>query len=103
MTAPGFDDWLAITQLKARYCRLLDTKDWDGWAALFTDDVVVDTTASGGPRMEGREAFVGSVRRSLAEARTAHHVHSPEVAVDGDTATATWAMATGWCGRTAAR
>jgi len=27
-----------IKQLKARYFRLLDTKDWDGFADLFTDD-----------------------------------------------------------------
>ena len=36
MAAPGFADWLAIADLKARYCRLLDSKDWDGFAALFT-------------------------------------------------------------------
>ena len=27
-----------IKQLKARYFRLLDTKDWDAFAELFTDD-----------------------------------------------------------------
>jgi hypothetical protein len=27
----------AIKQLKARYCRLLDTKDWQGWRSLFAD------------------------------------------------------------------
>jgi hypothetical protein len=29
----------AIRRLKARYCRFLDTKDWDGYRQLFTDDV----------------------------------------------------------------
>ena len=29
-----------IKQLKARYFRLMDTKDWDAWRELFTDDCV---------------------------------------------------------------
>ena len=27
----------AIKQLKARYCRYLDTKQWDDWRQLFTE------------------------------------------------------------------
>ena len=27
-----------IKQLKARYFRLMDTKDWAAWKDLFTDD-----------------------------------------------------------------
>lgn len=88
----GFDDWLAIATLKARYCRFLDTKDWDGYAALFTDDVVIDTTGSGGPLMQGRTAAVSAIRASLDTAVTVHHVHSPEIAVDGDAASGIWAM-----------
>ncbi len=38
---PLSDDIEAIKQLKARYCRFLDTKDIDAWRALFVDDVVV--------------------------------------------------------------
>ncbi len=85
-------DWRAIATLKARYCRLLDEKDWDGFAALFTEDVVIDTTASGGPRFEGAVQAVGSIRRSLEAARTVHHVHMPEIEIDGDEARAVWAM-----------
>ena len=89
---PAFADWLAIANLKARYCRFLDTKDWAAYAALFTDDVVIDTTGSGGPRMEGREAALASIRASLDTAKTVHHVHSPEIEIDGDGAHAVWAM-----------
>lgn len=92
MTAPGFEDWLAICNLKARYCRCLDTKDWDGYAALFTHDLVLDTTASGGARIEGRDAVVTYVRSSIGQAITTHHVHPPEIEVDGDDATGIWAM-----------
>ena len=44
----GVDDIEAIKQLKARYFRTMDTKDWAAMQLVFTDDVVVDTTASGG-------------------------------------------------------
>jgi hypothetical protein len=33
----------AIRELKARYFRLMDTKDWSGWKALFTPDLVAKT------------------------------------------------------------
>lgn len=93
MSAPSFTDWLAITELKARYCRYLDTKDWAGYAACFTDDAVLDTTGSGGARIEGRDALVAYVRSSISEDTiTTHHVHAPEISVEGDTATAIWAM-----------
>ena len=44
----------AIKQLKARYCRLLDTKDWAAWRDLFTDDFVSDTSQVGGKMVRGR-------------------------------------------------
>ena len=90
--APGFADWLAITELKARYCRLLDAKDWEGWAQLFTEDFHQDVTGSGGGVFAGRDAAVAATRDSIETAKTAHQVHSPEIVVDGDTATAIWAM-----------
>lgn len=89
---PDFADWLAICELKARYCRCLDTKDWDGYAAVFTEDLVLDTTGSGGYRIEGRDAAVAAVRGSVEAAITTHHVHSPEIRVNGDEGTGVWAM-----------
>lgn len=92
MTEPTFADWLAICNVKARYCRLLDTKDWGAWGDLFTEDCVLDTTDSGGPVYNGRAEIVGGVSTSLEAAQTAHQVHSPEVTIAGDTASAVWAM-----------
>ena len=89
---PDFADWIAICNLKAAYCRLLDTKDWAGWGALFTEDCVMDTRPSGGTLVEGRTAFVEMVSRSLADAKTAHQVHAPEITIDGDHAKVIWAM-----------
>ena len=91
--APNFSDWLAITELKARYCRCLDTKDWAGYAAVYTEDAVLDTTGSGGARVAGRGALVAYVRSSISDDTiTTHHVHAPEIAVEGDEASAVWAM-----------
>ena len=87
-----FEDWLAICNVKARYCRLLDTKDWAEWQALFTGDIVLDTSAAGGPRIEGAVAAVAAVRGSIAQAITTHYVHTPDITVDGNKATAIWAM-----------
>jgi hypothetical protein len=42
------DDVEAIKQLKARYFRTMDTKDWAAMRGVFTDDVVMDTTEAGG-------------------------------------------------------
>ena len=37
-----------IKQLKARYCRYLDTKDWAAWRTIFADDFLSDTSQAGG-------------------------------------------------------
>lgn len=89
-----FNDWLAICETKARYCRCMDTKDWAGYAAVYTEDVVLDTTPAGGYRIEGRDAAVRAVRGSIENAKTAHHVHNPEMtfAADGQSADVIWAM-----------
>ncbi|MGQ3177380.1 MAG: nuclear transport factor 2 family protein [Blastomonas fulva] len=93
MTSPAFSDWLDICNLKARYCRCLDTKDWRGYAEVFADDAVLDTSPSGGLTVVGRDALVAYVRSSISEDTiTTHHIHAPEIAIDGDTATGIWSM-----------
>ena len=85
----------AIRQLKARYFRTLDQKDWEGYRAVFTDDVVVDTTDDTGPGTEvrGGDAYVAWLVPILADAITVHHGHMGEVAILGpDTARGVWSM-----------
>ena len=87
------DDIEAIKQLKARYCRLLDTKDWDALRQVFTDDVVVDSTASGGQVITGAATFLAFISSNLAERVTVHHCHTPEITLASPTsATGIWAM-----------
>lgn len=85
---------LAITQVKARYCRLLDTKDWAAYAQLFTDDFELDVSeGSSLPVIRGRDAALAQIRKSIGDARTAHQVHTPEIEFVGDDeARVIWAM-----------
>lgn len=85
---------LAISQVKARYCRFLDTKDWDGYAGLFTEDFELDVSAGTSlPVIRGRQAALAQIRSSIGTARTAHQVHSPEIEFkNGDEAAVIWAM-----------
>ena len=86
-------DRIAIGELKARYCRLLDTKQWDAWRDLFTPDYELDISAETGlPPIRGRDAALEQVLGHIRAATTVHQVHSPEIRVDGDEAHVIWAM-----------
>jgi SnoaL-like domain len=83
-----------LGEAKARYCRLMDTKNWADLAALLTEDLVFDLT-DGHPEaapIVGRDAVLEAVRASVEDARTVHHVHSPEFELDGDEARVVWAV-----------
>ena len=87
------DDIEAIKQLKARYFRTMDTKDWAGMRAVFADDVVMDTTDSGGGIVTGADEFMVFLEQVLADATTVHHGHMPEIELTSPTtATGIWAM-----------
>lgn len=87
------DDIRAIEQLKARYFRTMDTKDWAGMRVVFTDSVVVDTTESGGGLISGADEFMAFLRDTLADVLTVHHGHTPEIELtSATTATGVWAM-----------
>ena len=82
----------AIKQLKARYFRLMDTKQWDDWGMVFTADVVMEVPEVGMVN-NGRDEVVQTVSSALEKARSAHHGHMPEIEITGpDTATGIWAM-----------
>ena len=87
------DDIEAIKQLKARYFRLMDVKDWDGMREVFADDVYIDTTDSGGRVVQGADDFMAGLRSLLADVVTVHHGHMPEIELTSDTtATGIWAL-----------
>ncbi|MDL4817291.1 nuclear transport factor 2 family protein [Actinomadura opuntiae] len=87
------NDLEAIKQLKARYCRTMDTKDWDAMRQVFADDAVIDTTASGGGTVTGAEEFMTFLREALADVVSVHHCHTPEITLTSpSTAAGIWAM-----------
>ena len=82
-----------IKQLKARYFRTMDGKDWKGMRQVFADDVVMDTTESGGNVIEGADAFLDFLEPTLRDTITVHHGHMPEIEITSDTsARGVWAL-----------
>lgn len=91
MDADDLVTFRQLEELKYRYVRALDTKDWDLFASCFTDDA----SAHYGERLDfnGPEEIVGYMRENLGPTMiTVHQVHQPELAVDGDDATGTWGL-----------
>jgi hypothetical protein len=80
----------AIKQLKARYFRFYDTKQWERWRSLFTDDCRFDGTSR---VYTSPDEFVAGTRERLGDAMTIHQGHMPEIAITGaDSARGIWAM-----------
>lgn len=87
------NDIEAIKQLKARYFRTMDTKDWRSMRLVFTDDAVIDTVDSGGPVISGADAFMAYLEPTLTGVVTVHHGHMPEIDITSEvSATGIWAM-----------
>lgn len=81
-----------IRKLKARYFRLMDTKQWDELATLFAPDLQV-LSPSGEVWLSGGGAFAGSLRSSLERAVSCHQGFTAEIEIlDAHTATGIWAM-----------
>lgn len=79
-------DKLEIQEQLARYARGLDTRDWELWKSVFTEDATIDYSRSGvniGGRDEVAE-FLADAFTSIAWAT--HHVTNVEIDLDGDRA-----------------
>ena len=78
------DDIEAIKQLKARYFRTMDTKDWEGMRDVFSPDVHIDTSIDGGGVIDGADTFIDFIRETLNDVTTVHHGHMPEIELTSD-------------------
>ena len=84
-----------IRELKARYCRLADTKQWKEVAALFTEDAVMRFYGvDGGLRNEVTAAeFAATIGARVGAGQPVHHVFSHEIRfTSATTAEGVWAM-----------
>jgi 3-hydroxyisobutyrate dehydrogenase-like beta-hydroxyacid dehydrogenase len=93
-TAQMLWDIEQIKQLKARYFRLIDTKQWDAFRDLFTEDCRHLLPSEAGPqRYQLGEVYLESISTVLADAMTVHHGHMPEIRLLSETeAEGTWSM-----------
>jgi uncharacterized protein (TIGR02246 family) len=81
-----------IRALKAKYCRCVDTKDWEGFATIFTEDLVIDFGESTS-HPQSKSEFVSSAARHFAKNLSVHQVHNGEVEfLDAAHARAIWPM-----------
>ena len=81
-----------IAQLKARYCRYIDTKQWEALRGLFTAATRFEGFGSA-PSGADADTFVAGIRNRLGPVTSIHHCHMPEIAFTGpDSARGIWAM-----------
>ncbi len=95
---PSDEDKDAIREVLAEYCFRLDGGQFDGMAALFTEDGTWDTAFGAAT---GRTAIAGLARRLRTEApqprpRAIHLVTNIAITLDGDRASvrSNWIVAT---------
>jgi hypothetical protein len=87
-----------IKQLKGRYFRFLDTRDYEAMAQVFCRDAVFDCTEGSsitpvggssigviGPIVRNRDAIMAWIRQAFANATSVHHGHCHEVTIDSET------------------
>jgi hypothetical protein len=98
------DELEAIRQLKARYCRFLDSKDVESWRGVVTTDLVItpdmavstsgadpDDRAAAGRRPQLRSCGAGRPGERGHHAPAIRESHTPEITLtSATTASGTW-------------
>ena len=90
----------AIKQLKARYFRCMDTKDWAGLTAVFAPDAELDMRGEAADKSKAADGLVvggakigAFIRNAVIDLVTVHHGHMPEIEItSATTAKGIWAM-----------
>jgi 3-phenylpropionate/cinnamic acid dioxygenase small subunit len=88
MSLQEISNRLEIQELLVRYSHAVDTRDWDAFEQVFTDDAVIDYTEMGGPRGGVKEtrAFLESAMPTFSSFQ--HMIGNLVLEIDGDTARA---------------
>jgi hypothetical protein len=89
-----------IKQLKARYFRSIDTKDFDNLRMVFARDATFDSSEAlrdpilGTPpefeeplNVSGLEEIVANISEALKTGQSVHQGHTPEIELTSDTTT----------------
>lgn len=93
MSAADSTDVNAIADLKYRYVRYLDTKQWDALSDLLTADATA-SYGGGAYLCEGRDEILEFLVTNMSSEtfHSSHQVGQPEITVSGDSATGRWAL-----------
>jgi 3-hydroxyisobutyrate dehydrogenase-like beta-hydroxyacid dehydrogenase len=87
------EDVEAIKQLKARYFRFIDTKDWGAFRDLFTDDCKHLLPQEASVPYMSNDEYLPMMQATLDRGVTTHHGHMPEITFTSPTeAEGIWAM-----------
>jgi hypothetical protein len=84
-----------VSIVMARYFRYMDTKRWDEFRGIFTDDVTMSAPddVPGKAPTQGADRVVERVSTVLADAVSVHHGHMPEIEIESsEHARGIWAM-----------
>jgi hypothetical protein len=82
------EDRAEIQAMLARYGRCLDAGDWDGFRALFADDIHAEHGVVT-PPLDGLDTFIAAAQMlSTLMEDCQHYVTNVEVTIDGDQAEA---------------
>lgn len=85
-----------IRNNKARYCRYVDTKQWEAFSTLLVpkpDILIYDAAGQLIISFDNREAFVAACQGYVEGAQTIHQVHNDELCQVSDTEIrAIWSM-----------
>lgn len=84
------EDIEEIRQLQAKYQRCLDTRDFDGVADCFAEDVV-SAYGNGTMAYEGKENVLAFLKKVMTRhIPSTHLIHGGEIDVEGEFAHAKW-------------
>ncbi|WP_238841803.1 nuclear transport factor 2 family protein [Prescottella equi] len=85
----------AIRRVFSSRLRIMDTKQWDLYGSVHTEDVVSETFDPDNPVI-GRQALTEAIRAVLdgnVSVTSVHHGHTPEITLTSETtAVGVWAM-----------
>lgn len=95
-TPPPLSVFEQVRLAKARYCRYLDTKQWEAFAELLLPEPDVRMYNVAGELLvsfNSRAAFTDSARDYLSGAQSIHQVHNDELTQVSESAvSAVWSM-----------
>jgi hypothetical protein len=81
-----------IQELKAKYCRFVDTKQWAALRTLFCPDARFEGLGSA-PNGADLDTFIDGISTRLQPTVSIHHCHMPEIQFqNNESARGVWAM-----------